>query len=370
MRALIEQSSRYLEKGLQKKQEGDLKGARFYFLKAAELLYKVAASSPAPLKEVRLEQADRLMSFADSLELEAGRQSRQGREKASIASSGETTGWILTERPHVKLADVAGLKQAKEQIKLRLIYPFTNPELAERYGIKKRGGILLYGPPGTGKTLLGRAVAGEIDAPFFHVRPADIMSKWVGEAEKNIARLFEEARKYDKAVIFIDEIDALAPKRSRASSSTVARRVISQILVELEGVSSAESQGALLFLGATNQPWALDEAILRPGRFDEKIYVPLPDFEARLQILEMNLKQKPLSPDINLEKAAYTLEGYSGADIRRICEKTTERLFLRSLRDGKEHRITVEALLETVRHFEPSVSKRMLLKYENFGAKD
>ena len=368
MRALIEQSTRFLEKGLQKKQEGDLKGARFYFLKAAELLYKVAAASPVPLQEVRLKQADRLMSLADSLKLEVERQGGRREEKASLASSGETTGWVLTERPRVKLSDVAGLEEAKEQIKLRLIYPFTHPELAERYGIKKRGGILLYGPPGTGKTLLARAVAGEIDAPFFHVRPADIMSKWVGEAEKNIARLFEEARKYEKAVIFIDEIDALASKRSRANSSTVARRVISQILVELEGLSSAESQGALLFLGATNEPWALDEAILRPGRFDDKIYVPLPDFAARMQILKQNLEGKPLSPSLSLERVASALEGYSGADIRRICEKTAERLFLLSLKEGKEHEITTEDLLDTLGEFERSVSKELLAKYERFRA--
>ena len=173
----------------------------------------------------------------------------------------------------MRFADVAGLEDVKEEIRLRLIYPLAHPEKAQRYGIQSGGGLLLYGPPGTGKTLLARAVAGEIDAAFFTARPSELMSKWVGEAEQNIARLFDEARQCERAIIFLDEVEAMIPAR-RSSGSTVMQRVVPQILAELQGIRQRSS--GLLFMGATNEPWALDPAVLRPGRFDARIYVGLP----------------------------------------------------------------------------------------------
>jgi len=265
------------------------------------------------------------------------------------------------------LSDVAGLEEVKEQIRIRMIYPFTHPGQARRFGIKKGGGILLYGPPGTGKTMLARAVAGEINAAFFTVKPSEIMSKWVGEAEQNIARLFSEARKHQRSVIFIDEVESLIPKR-RDSHSTVMQRVVPQILSEMEGFASGKAgEKALLFMGATNEPWSLDEAVLRPGRFDEKVYVPLPDFDARLEILYFHLKDKPLSPDISLEEVAQMLEGYSGADIRRIGEKACDIPFVESVKTGEERDVERRDLLSVMQQVKPSVSAKALERFERFA---
>ncbi len=253
----------------------------------------------------------------------------------------------------------------KEQIRLKLIYPFTHPEQAERFGVRRGGGILLYGPPGTGKTLIARAVAGEVDATFFSVKPSEVMSKWVGEAEQNVAHLFALARAEPRSVIFTDEIEALVPKR-RSSRSTVMQRVVPQFLAELEGFDHHKDEGALLFIGATNEPWALDPAVMRPGRFDEKIYVPLPDFAARRRILALNLAQRPLDYAVDLDALAERLAGYSGADIVNVCRKACAIPFLEAVEEGVERDVgwgDFEAVLEEVK---PSVSAKDLRRFEQF----
>jgi len=367
MRFSLEKSAEHLEKGLVLEKEGDLKRARYNFLKAAEFLYKAAEKSEPPLRRKRIERAESILKRADDLSLVLSRKLSLGAvQQAEGAES--TSSWMVFEKPNLSLSDVAGLEEVKEQIKVRMIYPFTHPDLARRFGIKRGGGILLYGPPGTGKTMLAKAVAGEIDAAFFTVKPSEIMSKWVGEAEQNIARLFTEARKYERAIIFIDEVESLIPKRS-GSYSTVMQRVVPQILSEMEGFSSGKESGkALLFMGATNEPWSLDNAVLRPGRFDEKFYVPLPEFDARLEILYSHLKDKPLSPDISLEEIAQMLEGYSGADIRRICEKACDIPFVESVKTGEERDVERRDLLSMVQQVKPSVSRQAMEKFEKLAS--
>ncbi|MGB5925602.1 MAG: AAA family ATPase [Dehalococcoidia bacterium] len=366
MRFALEKSAEHLEKGLRLERDGDLKGARYSLLKAAEFLYKAAQESEPALKAKRIERADSIVRRAEALtKMLAGKNAPGAATQAE--SVGGASQWMVFERPNLRLDDVAGLQEVKEQIRIRMIYPFTHPDLASRFGIKKGGGILLYGPPGTGKTMLARAVAGEIDAAFFAVKPSEIMSKWVGEAEQNVARLFSEARRHERAIIFIDEVESLIPKRS-GSYSTVMQRVVPQILSEMEGFSSGKDSGnALLFMGATNEPWALDEAVLRPGRFDEKVYVPLPDFAARLAILNHHLKDKPLSPDVCLDEIAKMLEGYSGADIRRICEKACDIPFVESVRTGEERNVEKRDVLCAVHSVKPSVSGQAIAKFEKLA---
>lgn len=366
MKFLLEKSAEHLEKGLKLEQESNFKEAKYNLLKAAEFLYKAAEKSEPSLKRMRIERADSIRERAKSLDYVLARKSTSGAvpqaESAEAASE-----WMVFEKPNLVLSDVAGLEEVKEQIRIRMIYPFTHPELARRFGIKKGGGILLYGPPGTGKTMLAKAVAGEIDAAFFTVKPSEIMSKWVGESEQNIAKLFTEARKHERSVIFIDEVESLIPKRS-GSYSTVMQRVVPQILSEMEGFSSGrDTSKALLFMGATNEPWALDEAVLRPGRFDEKVYVPLPDFDARLAILYYHLKDKPLSTDISLEEITQMLEGYSGADIRRISEKTCDIPFVESVKTGVERDIEKRDILSVMKQAKPSVSPQTIDKFEKFA---
>jgi transitional endoplasmic reticulum ATPase len=368
MRFLVDKSAEYLEKGLQCQQADDLKGARYNLLKASEFLYKAAEKSEASLKRARIKQAEEISRRAEIL----GQilRSRQGATAAaeSISSIQAASEWLVSEKPDVRLDDVAGLEDVKEQIRIKMVYPFTHPHQAERFKIKKGGGILLYGPPGTGKTMLARAVAAEIDAVFFTVKPSEIMSKWVGEAEQNIARLFSEARRNERAVIFIDEVEALIPKRSH-SGSTVMQRVVPQILTEMEGFSKDKDAGkrAMLFIGATNEPWGLDSAVLRPGRFDEKIYIPLPDFEARRQILRLHLRGKPLAEDISLDELAEMMEGYSGADIRRICEKASDIPFVESVKTGEERKVERRDLLMVIQQVKPSVSSKALERFQRFS---
>jgi len=230
--------------------------------------------------------------------------------------------------------------------------------------VRTGGGLLLYGPPGTGKTLLARAVAGEIDAPFFTVKPSEIMSKWVGEAEKNIEKLFTDARAHPRAVIFIDEVEALVPRRT-GSGSSVMKRVVPQILAELEGVSRPAG-GALLFIGATNEPWSLDTAVLRPGRFDALVYVGLPNLAARRKMLDIFLSGKPLSQDVNPDRLADAAEGFSGADIRNLCERTANAVFLEAVQSGEMRDIETEDFAEVLADIHPSVRSRDLTRFDKF----
>lgn len=370
MRFLVDKGAEYLEKGLERQRAGDLKGARFNLLKASEFLYKAAARSEPPLREARTKQAEEILRRAEVL----GRMLKTGEGVAVHAD--ETTSapqlaseWMVAEKPDVRLDDVAGLGDVKEQIRIKMVYPFTHPQQAERFKIKRGGGILLYGPPGTGKTMLAKAVAAEIDAAFFTVRPSEIMSKWVGEAEQNIAKLFSAARGHDRAVIFIDEVESLIPKRSH-SGSTVMQRVVPQILAEMEGFGKEKSdpRKALLFIGATNEPWSLDYAVLRPGRFDERIYIPLPDLKARVEILALHLKGKPLAQDVALDELAKILEGYSGADIRRICEKASDIPFVESVKTGEDRNIEFRDLLTAIHEVKPSVSPQAVGRFERFAA--
>jgi SpoVK/Ycf46/Vps4 family AAA+-type ATPase len=276
----------------------------------------------------------------------------------------QTPPWLVQEKPDVRFTDVAGLEDVKEQIRLKLIYPFSHPDKAQRYGIRSGGGILLYGPPGTGKTLIARATAGELDASFFVAKPSDLMSKWVGEAEQNVNRLFEAARACARAVIFLDEVEAMLPKR-RESNSTVMQRVVPQFLAELEGFGGKASN--LLFVGATNEPWSLDPAAMRPGRFDEKIYVPLPDPAARRRILELNLAGRPLDADVDTDALTERLVGYSGADVVQVCLRASTVAFLDAVERDIERTIAwtdFEAALAAVK---PSVSAKDLERFERFA---
>ena len=285
------------------------------------------------MRQLRLEKAEQLLDIARRLEGPSRVQRPQGAEPVAVDESQRS--FLLREPAEVRFSDVAGLEEAKEQIRLRLIYPLEHPDKARRYGIKRGGGVLLYGPPGTGKTLLARAVAGEVQAAFFTAKPSELMSKWVGESEQNIARLFDEARQCDRAIIFIDEVEAMVPAR-RSSGSTVMQRVVPQILAELQGVH--RRQGSLLFMGATNEPWAIDPAALRPGRFDAKVYVGLPEPAARRQMLGLYLARRPLAADVDLDRLAQSLAGYSGADIAEICERAPRACSSKAFRPAPTER--------------------------------
>ncbi len=353
METILTKADEYLSEAANAQSKGDARKARECYLKASKLLFDAAARSSGRIKESHLENAEKILEKAKSLK-SASRETDKGIQSPSFA---------LKEKPDVRFNDVAGLENVKEEIRNKLIYPFLHPDKAKLYGIRTGGGILLYGPPGTGKTYIAKAVAGEVDAVFYSIKPSEIMSKWVGESEQNVNKLFQAARNNDRSVIFIDEVESLIPRR-RTSGSTVMQRVVPQILAELEGVESKKDN--LLFIGATNEPWSIDPAALRPGRFDEKIYVPPPDFGSRRKIFELNLKGKPLSSDVDLDKLAELTDGYSGADIRHICLKASLIPFKESIQTGDERKIAIEDFLKVMENIKPSINIEMVRKYEEF----
>ena len=371
---------RYRQKGLDARRAGQWDSARIYLLEAARSIASLSKGAMSEeLREGRTQMAQKLLELARDCEAaarenrRAGSTRRPGQTSANAGNSqageaeGETSAqqWIVKEKSSLRFADVAGLESVKEDIRLKMIYPFEHAELAEKFGIKPGGGVLMYGPPGTGKTMLAKATAGEIDATFFCISPADVLSKWVGEAEQNIKKLFDAAAGEKRSIIFIDEIEALVPAR-RDEGSSVMQRVVPQILQGVEGFDKKAGRSILL-MGATNVPWQLDPAMMRPGRFDEKIYIPLPDLIARRKMLEIYLSKRPLAPNVDLDALAQRLEGYSGADIKYLCDRAATIPFLKSVAGGGEEDITADVLAEAFNEVQPSVTPQMLDRFKEWG---
>jgi transitional endoplasmic reticulum ATPase len=367
---------RYRQKGLDARRAGQWDSARIYLLEAARAMVDLSKDAHGEdLREARRSTANKLLELArDCDRAKAENRKRPGisrkgggDEKSSEGEGGASADqWIVKEKPSLKFDDVAGLDNVKEDIRLKMVYPFQHPELAAKFGIRGGGGVLLYGPPGTGKTMLAKATAGEIDATFFRVSPAEMLSKWVGEAEQNIKKLFDAAAAEKRSVIFIDEIEALVPAR-RDEGSSVMQRVVPQILQGMEGFDNKKELRAVLFMGATNVPWQLDPAVLRPGRFDEKIYIPLPDFEARRKMLDIYLCKRPLEDNMDLDAMARKMDGYSGADIRYICDRSATIPFLQSVATGQEGPITDEIINEVIDATPKSVTAEMLGRFDVWG---
>jgi transitional endoplasmic reticulum ATPase len=368
---------RYKQKGLDARRAGQWDSARIYLLEAARSMVQLSKQAQgAELVEARRATAQRLLELAKDCEnaSKTNRKSQIANRNSQSEASPESEGpakadqWIIREKPSLRFDDVAGLDDVKEDIRLKMLYPFQHPELAERFGIQPGGGVLLYGPPGTGKTMLAKATAGEIDATFFRISPADILSKWVGEAEQNIKKLFDAAVAEPRAIIFIDEIEALVPAR-RDEGSSVMQRVVPQILQGMEGFDK-KNVNPILFMGATNVPWQLDPAVLRPGRFDEKVYIPLPDLPARRKMLDIYLGKRPVDDAVDLDQLAKDLEGYSGADIKYICDRAATIPFLQSVATGTEGEITSQILRDVIADTRKSVTMDMLARFEQWSTSD
>jgi transitional endoplasmic reticulum ATPase len=365
---------RYRQKGLDARRAGQWDSARIYLLEAARAMLELSkAAQGEELRQARRDTAQKLLDLAKDCDAaKAENRKRPADRKMSAAKESssqdenETNAnqWIVQEKPTLRFDDVAGLDAVKEDIRLKMIYPFEHPELAERFGIRPGGGVLMYGPPGTGKTMLAKATAGEIEATFFRISPADVLSKWVGEAEQNIKKLFDAAAAEPRSIIFIDEIEALVPAR-RDEGSSVMQRVVPQILQGVEGFDR-KSGRSLLLMGATNVPWQLDPAMLRPGRFDEKVYIPLPDLPARRKMLDIYLAHRPVAPEMDLDALAQKLDGFSGADIKYICDRAATIPFLASVASGVETGITPQVLADVLNEAPRSVTPEMLKRFEEW----
>lgn len=254
------------------------------------------------------------------------------------------------EKPDIDFSHVGGMENVKEEIRIKIIQPLTNPDLFKAFGKKAGGGILMYGPPGCGKTHLSRATAGEIDSKFLSIGIEEIMDMWLGGSERNLHEKFEVARKNSPCVLFFDEIDALGSKRNDLKQSA-GRNVINQFLKEMDGIDS-QNEG-LLILGATNSPWHMDSAFLRPGRFDRIIFVPPPDEGARENILKLQLSGKPVK-DIDHKKIASKTNEFSGADIKMLVDLVVEEKLRVSMKTGKVEEITTKDLINASKKVRPS----------------
>jgi transitional endoplasmic reticulum ATPase len=243
-----------------------------------------------------------------------------------------------------------------------VVFPLKSPEKARALGLRPGGGVLLYGPPGNGKTTLGKAVAHELDAAFFYASGAQIRSKWHGESEQRLRRLIQAAKAQPIAVLFLDDVDGLLPKRS--GYSVVDNRIVVQFLAEIGGFE--ESQNTLLLLGATNKPWEIDEAVFRTGRFDEKIYIGLPDEPARLGMLHMHLDRLPLQAGFPFDAWTNRLDGYTGSDVVGLVNCAKRTALSRSIRENAAPLMVEKDLEDAFKTIPSSVTETMLKQYEAF----
>jgi transitional endoplasmic reticulum ATPase len=311
--------------------------------------YEKSLKLPGGKQDVGLEQELFLQSAPDPKP--KGKVSSEGWEAPEKEASIDAgPGSEFMERPDVSFEDVGGMDSVKEEIRMKILYPLKNPDLFKAYGKKAGGGVLLYGPPGCGKTLISRATAGEIEANFLAIGIHQILDLYIGESEKNLHRLFEMARDNSPAILFFDEVDALAADR-RDMRKNAGRTLINQFLAEMDG--NVASNDGILVLGATNAPWHIDPAFRRPGRFDRILFVPPPDEPARAAILSVLARGKPLA-DFNAKELAQKTKDFSGADLKAIFDHAVERSLAIAMKKGQVVPITQRDLLDVVKILKPS----------------
>ena len=264
---------------------------------------------------------------------------------------------VLIETPKTAWEDIGGLESIKQELKEAVEWPLRNPQAFKRLGIRPPRGLLMYGPPGTGKTLLAKAVANESEANFILVRGPELLNKWVGDSEKGIRKIFEKARQSSPAIIFFDEIDAIAPRRGM-SENQVTDRVVNTLLAEMDGL---EDLSEVVIIGATNRPDIIDPALLRPGRFDKLLLTPPPNEKGRLEIFKIHTKAMPLAKDTNITELAKKTEGYVGADIEAVCR---EAAMLALREDIKAKEVPNKTFALATQRVQPSVSKELMDKYQ------
>lgn len=303
--------------------------ARNYLLAAKGLLQE---SKGSERENEYIELANKM--YLRAKELKSNNQAEPDFKQAEVKSKSDNK---------VTFSDIGGLENLKDEIRFKIIEPFKHPEIYEFYGKQMGGGILMYGPPGCGKSLIAEATANEAEANFFHVKSSDLKSKFVGETEQNIAELFEKVREKQPAIIFFDEFESLGG--DRAESQAYDRSAVSQFLTEMDGVDSKNQQ--ILLLAATNEPWSIDPALRREGRFGKTIFVPPPDKEARKEILKLVLGTRPVGK-LDYSRLADLTGGFSGADIKALCESATDIPLKESLRTGIKRNISMEDIESSI----------------------
>jgi transitional endoplasmic reticulum ATPase len=320
--------------------EGDRDIAARYYRKALKL--NPSLSDAGMERDIPPEQAavaaDASEDSAYDSELDAWEPEKENENSADL------------QKPNASFEDVGGMDEIKEEIRMKIIYPLQNRALFKAYGKKLGGGVLLYGPPGCGKTLISKATAGEIQANFISVGVHQILDLYVGNSEKNLHQAFQLARDHAPAILFFDEVDALAADRKDFRESAI-RTVINQFLAEMDG--NIGSNEGILILGATNAPWHLDPAFRRPGRFDRIIFVPPPDEPAREAIVEILARDKPVKR-LDVKAIAKRTKDFSGADLKSLFDLATERALSRAMKEGRLVPLATEDLIQVAKSMNPS----------------
>ena len=337
---------------------GQSERARELYLKAAKLYNDASMTSTEGIdRNTQRDLAEHLFARAQALKKSSAVLSSDGnaQSKRDSANNDESSlskdDVFLKEIPKTGFSDIGGLEQVKEEIRKAIIYPFTHKELYQMYGQKAGEGILLYGPPGCGKTMMAKAAAKECGAEFISVKTSSIVSKWVGASEKNVRQVFDIARQADRSIIFFDEIDSIASRRSE--SEDYAKRVVNELLAQMDGVDTASDN--LLVLAATNEPWAIDPALRRPGRFSKLVFVPEPDLDAREAILKIHLKKRPLDDDVDIKHLATITNSYSGADLAAICKEAADIPLGEALRGSEPRKMRHQDFETVLQKRKPSI---------------
>ncbi len=303
--------------------------AKYNLLQAAEIFVKLSYADKV--------NEDRLLAAAELL---ANRAQHIGEKRSSITPINNE---FTSQKSGITFDEVIGVDSVKEQLELAIILPFKHPEVYKHYNKKMKGGIVMYGPPGCGKSMIAEAAANEAGLTFFHVKPSDIMNKYVGETEKNLSELFEKARS-QPSIIFFDEFEVLGGDRSTATQHT--KEVISQLLTEMDGLGTKDQK--IFCIAATNEPWNIDIALMREGRFGTSIFVPPPDIHGRAALFQHHLKGRPIEAVDYYELAKLT-KLWSGADIKGACEKAVSNAIKESLKTKKVRNITQQDLLDGIK---------------------
>jgi len=307
--------------------------------------------SPSPVRETSAP------TLVDAQDGGLGSEEKQGDDKPEVPvpaleSSVDPAPPVEPERPQTTFDDIGGMEQVIERIRMNIIYPFKNAEVFQKFKKKPGGGILMYGPPGCGKTHIARATAGECGAVFVTIAITDILSKWLGESEQRLHQIFEVARRRSPSVIFIDEMDAIGVSRAEASAASAP--LVNVLLTELDGISARNEN--LMVLAATNTPWRVDSALRRPGRFDRVLFVPPPDAAAREAILKIHLRNLPVEA-VDTKKLARLTDRFSGADLRSVVERASEKAIYEEMRSGRSSKLTERLLTDAIKEMRPSTNE-------------
>ena len=361
MNVLSDTFNLYMQKGKEAKEKGNITLAKRNFLLASETMMQMAKQSQGKLKEVRMDRARRLVEISDNLHKKPEKINKKT-DQEEDEEDDDVKKWQTAEIPKIKFSDVAGLEDVKKAITIRMINPIKYPDKYKMYGKKRGGGVLLYGPPGTGKTMIAKAIANEVGAKFYAVKGSDIVSKWVGDSEKNINSLFQEANKQDRAIIFIDEMDSLIGRRGLDTHND---KRVNEFLQQIDGFAGRNPN--LLLLGATNRPWDIDSAAMRSGRFSQKIYLPLPDAPARKFMIEKNMKGVPVAKDFDIDRIVEQTEMYSGADIEELCDRAKDEPLLKAIATDSVILVTNKDFDDVLEKIPPSVTEKELKQFEEYN---